>query len=185
MSGENGIDKGIMKAHGDIINKYDEPILIVSSGAVGFGASLANFNYIEDKIVRKRAEASFGNPYLSVSWNKVIKNKSVLQALVTHRGLQNSIVRGDMKKVIAEIYRNGNSAVIQFNENDFVSDVELKEIRGGEFGDNDKTATLIAEICLDLFDEIELIINTNTNGVLDEKGQVIKEISVLELSDKK
>jgi len=150
MSGDGQIDKDIMQAHGEIINKHKGPILMVSSGAVGFGDALANFDYIDDEVIRKRVKASLGNPHLSLNWDLAIRDKSVLQALVTHRGLQNAQVRGDMKKIITEVYKNGNSAVIQFNENDFVSDAELREIRGGEFGDNDKTATLLVELCLEL-----------------------------------
>ncbi len=185
VSEDNGIDEEIIKEHGRIINEHDNPILMVSSGAVGFGNTLANFDYIEDEVVRKRALASLGNPHLSISWDNAIKDKKVLQALVTHRGLQNNGIQEDLKKIIHSIYNNGNSAIIQFNENDFVSDAELKDIRGGDFGDNDKTTTLIAEICLDLFDEIELIIQTSTDGVLSESGEVIKEISTSELSDEK
>ncbi len=185
MSKDGSIDKEILKAHGEIINNHKDPILMISSGAVGFGSSLANFDYIGDEVVRKRALACLGNPHLSMNWDLAIKDKSVLQALVTHRGLQNAQVRGDMKKVISEVYRNGNSAIIQFNENDFVSDAELKEIRGGEFGDNDRTATLITELCLELFNETELVINTSSDGVLDENGNLIKEISVSELTNEK
>jgi len=185
LSTQNKIDKTVMLEHGDVISKYNGPILMISSGAVGFGKTLNNFDHIEDDVIRKRALASLGNPLLSVNWDLAIKNKNILQALVTHRGLKNSAVRGDMKKIISEIYKNGNSAVIQFNENDFVSDSELKKIRGGEFGDNDKTATLVAELCSEIFQEVELIINTSADGVLNQKNKLIEQIFASKFSQKK
>ena len=185
MSNRGGIDETVIQTHGSIINKHNGPVLIVSSGAVGLGDSLANFDYIKDEVIRKRAKASLGNPHLSIAWDSAVKDKNVLQALVTHRGLQNVAVQGDIRRIVGEIYKNGNSSVIQFNENDFVSDAELREIRGGEFGDNDKTASLIAELCFGLFDEVELIVNTSSDGVMDEKKEILKNISAKDLSDDK
>ena len=177
------IDYGVMADHGEIISKNDGAIIIVSSGAVGFGRSITDLSYINDEIIKKRALASVGNPHLSIGWDRAIASKDVLQVLVTHRELQNDNCRVDLKKIISAIYQSKNKAIIQFNENDFLSDEELREIRGGDFGDNDQTAALITQLCAEIFDEVELIINTSSDGVVGLDGKKIDNLSIIDLTD--
>lgn len=179
------IDINNLTNHGLLINEINNPVIIISSGAVAFGKSLGNsFDYIENDIIRKRIFAALGNPHLSISWDNVIKNKQVLQSLITHQNLNSA----DSKEKILEIiyalfsYKNGDETIIQVNDNDFITDEALIEIRKGEFGDNDQTTALLAILCSPIFEEIEVIINTTSDGVLENK-KLLPSINHKELSD--
>lgn len=185
VNGEITIDQNNMKNHGLLISAIKNPVIIVSSGAVAFGKSLgSSFDYIEDNIIRKRVFAALGNPHLSINWDKVIKDKQVLQSLITHRDLTFE----DSKEKIAEIihalfdYNGTDNVVIQVNDNDFITDEALIEIRHGEFGDNDETTALLTILCQDVFEEVEVIVNTSSDGVLDN-GKLLSEIKNSQLSD--
>jgi len=181
-SGDFSIDYVNIKNQGGVINNFDGPIIIVSSGAVGLGKTVNGFDYIEDGIIRKRVLSAAGNPHLSMEWNKVIPNKTVLQALITHKDFTNDASKESLKSIIYNIYQNPNNAVVQVNDNDFITDEELKLVRGGDFGDNDKTATLLAEICAEIFGEVELIINTSSDGVTKD-GKSVTELKNSDLND--
>ncbi len=176
------IDYNNFHEHGLIINQITNPVLIVSSGAVAFGKSINNkLNYIKDDIIKKRILAGIGNPHLSINWDKAIKNKTILQSLITHRDLIHKNSRKKIQEIIRVLYQNDN-IIIQANDNDFISDEELQKIRGGDFGDNDKLTTLIANICSEIFQEVEIIINTTADGVLNENKKIIKKIQVKKLT---
>lgn len=175
------IDFNVIKDHGSFINNgIQGPVIMVSSGAVGFGFIIDKMRHISDLVIRKRALASMGNLRLFTTWAQSIPDKNLLQALVTHRDMKNETSRNNIKKLIWEVYQKPGSIII-FNDNDFVSDEELIQVRGGEFGDNDYLAALITELCLDIFEDAELIINTSSNGVLDENEQRIKQINASEI----
>ncbi len=182
---EIAIDSDNIKAHGAIINGIKNPVIIVSSGAVAFGKSLGNaFDYIDDEIIRKRIFAALGNPHLSINWDQAIADKQVLQSLITHRDLTSELSKEKILEIIYALFnhKNGDEAIIQVNDNDFITDEELLKIRHGEFGDNDQTTALLAILCSIIFDEIEVIINTTSDGVLDNQ-QLLTEISHSTLTD--
>lgn len=178
----SGIDYKNINKHGNIINNCKNPIIIVSSGAVGFGKTIDDFNYIKDDVVKKRVLAAVGNPHLSIEWDKAIKNKVILQGLVTHKDFVNKSSRESLKNIIYNVYSNSNNAVIQINDNDFVTDEELRLARGGDFGDNDETSTLLAELCSEIFNEVKLVLNTSSDGVV-KNGKTIDKLNKNELSN--
>lgn len=182
--GDSFIDTKIIKNHGSIINKQKNPVLIVSSGAVAFGKIMASYGTIEDEIIRKRILASLGNPHLTMSWDTAIQGKKVLQGLITHRDLSLDYPIQSLKKIITSIYNDSLKSVIQINDNDFVSGEELKILRGGEFGDNDKITIMLAELCSKIFREVEIIFNTNSEGVV-KNNETIPEIKGKKLNKKK
>ena len=149
--------------------KFFNPVIIVSSGAIAFGKSqCCDLNHLEDEIIKKRVLAGIGNPLLSVLWNKAIKNKTLLQSLITHRDLTAKDSQKKIIEIISSIYIK-NNLIIQVNDNDFITDEELTKIRCGNFGDNDKLTALLANLCKNIFTKIEIIFNTNSDGVLEGK----------------
>lgn len=183
-SGEFCVDHDAISEHGVIIDNYNNPVLVVSSGAVGFGRALADFGYIKDSVARKRALAAAGNPHLSINWDKAIAGKIVLQGLITRKEFKHKDSREALKDIIFNIYQNPLYAVIQLNDNDFITDEELRESRGGDFGDNDELTALVAELCAEMFEGVEVIINTGSDGVM-ENGETIAELATADLSDEK
>ncbi len=172
---ETSIDYENIVAHGRIINHIPHPTIIVSSGAVAFGKTMGNkFEYIKNEVARRRIFSALGNPHLSINWDRAIPKKQVLQGLITHRDLILETPRESIAEIIYSLFNDGtdNSAVIQVNDNDFVTDEELIKIRGGDFGDNDKTTALLAILCDKIFTEVDVIFNTSSNGVL-ENGSTI------------
>ncbi len=178
------IDREAIAAHGKIIASREDPVLLVSSGAVGFGAALADFGYIKDGVARKRALAAAGNPRLSADWGEAIAGKIVLQGLVTHKEFKHKDSRDALKDIIFSVYQKPAYAVVQLNDNDFITGEELREIRGGDFGDNDALTALAAELCAEIFASVEVIVNTSSDGVT-ENGETIAELDAAELSDGK
>lgn len=178
------IDTNTIKAHGLIIDKLQNPVIIVSSGAVAFGKTLGTtFNYITDPIIQKRIFAALGNPHLSINWAEAIHSKKILQSLLTHRDLIASDSKVKIQEIIHALYSNSsNAAIIQVNDNDFITDEALVEIRKGEFGDNDQTTALLCILCQDVFKEVEVIINTSSDGVL-ENGRLLPAIDCTQLTD--
>lgn len=179
------IDSNNLTNQGILINKIKNPVILVSSGAVAFGKSLGkSFDYIEDDIIKKRIFAALGNPHLSISWDQVIKDKQVLQSLITHQNLNADDSKEKILEIIYALFSNEGSdeVIIQVNDNDFITDEALIEIRKGEFGDNDQTTALLAILCSPIFEEVEVIINTTSNGVL-ANNQLLSEIDHKQLSD--
>ena len=75
-----------------------------------------------------------------------------------------------LKETYQELWRNDIIPIA--NENDVVSNVELK------FSDNDELATLIATG----FGAEKLLISTSVGGLLDEQGQIIRQVKEINAS---
>lgn len=179
------IDTNTINKHGLIIDTLKNPVIIVSSGAVAFGKTLGSpFDYISDPIIQKRIFAALGNPHLSINWDQAIKTKKILQSLITHRDLISEDSKAKIQEIIHALYSDNKpcEAIIQVNDNDFITDEALVEIRKGEFGDNDQTTALLCILCQDLFKEVEVIINTSSDGVL-ENGHLLSSINSKRLTD--
>ena len=184
VDGDISIDYNNMSNHGLIINKTKDPVIIISSGAVAFGKSLnSNLDYIEDRIIKKRILAALGNPHLSINWDKYILDKFVLQSLLTHKDLSSNLSKEKILEIICTIFdKKKQDFIIQVNDNDFITDEELIELRSGEFGDNDETTKLLAILCDNFFEEVEIIINTSSDGVFED-DKIISLLSTDKLTD--
>lgn len=183
--GQISIDYENINRHGSVINKIDNPVIIVSSGAVAFGKTLGNkFDNIKDDIIKKRIFSALGNPHLSIGWSKAIPEKQVLQSLLTHRDLISAVSKKKILEIIYALFNNTNTCntVIQVNDNDFVTDEELVKMRNGDFGDNDETTALLANSCSEIFEEVEVIINTSSDGVI-EGNETISSLGIDKFTD--
>jgi len=175
---DGNIHHEIFEQQGTNLDKHTGDIVLVSSGAVGFGKALTTFESEKDEVLRKRSYAKKGNPHLAQKWDESIKSKDVLQCLVTYKDL----LCQDFVRSIQSDLRNG--AIPLLNYNDAVSDAELKKLNGGSaFGDNDHLSVEVSRCCSQFNHQINLIICTNTDGILDEFGQTIPSLAADELDD--
>lgn len=136
-------------------------IVLVSSGAVGSGKKYLK-NY-KGSLLERKAAAAVGNPILIQLYHKYFQlhNINVAQALCERVHFSNRIQFLQLRQTFTTFWENNIVPIV--NENDLVSNVEIK------FSDNDELATLIAIG----FDASHLILCTSTGGVLDDQKKII------------
>ncbi len=136
-------------------------VVLVSSGAVGSGKSFIK-NY-KGTLIERKAAAAVGNPILIQLYHKYFSQHAlvVAQALCERHHFSNRSQFLQLKETFFEFWNNNIIPVV--NENDLVSNVELK------FSDNDELSTLIAIG----FDAETLIICTSVGGFLDGSKTII------------
>ena len=147
------LEINIDKYSSDLVG-YKGRMVIVSSGAVFCGSLL------DPQINEKSVLATIGNPLLFRVWQNAFlaANCMASQILVTHRELEIEEERSRLENVINSSLNIGLVPI--FNENDALSDEELKRLVYG--GDNDGLAREIAEIS----DAKHLILFTNEEGFM-------------------
>jgi glutamate 5-kinase len=136
-------------------------VIIVSSGAVSSGK-----NYLKSykrKLVERKAAAAIGNPILIHEYGKCFSQYGikVAQALLERHHFSNRHQFLQLRETITELWKNDILTIV--NENDFVSDHELK------FSDNDELATLISVA----FNAEVLLLCTTAGGFMDDQKRVI------------
>ena len=143
-------------------------VVLVSSGAVASGKAFIR-NY-KGTLTEKKAAAAVGNPLLIQSYHHYFSQYgiTIAQALCERHHFSNRSQFLQLKETFLELWANNILPVV--NENDMVSNVELK------FSDNDELATLVA-IGLDA--EI-LLICTSAGGFLDAGKKVIPVIDKID-----
>ncbi len=143
-------------------------IVIVSSGAVGAGKHFIK-NY-SGTISERKAAAAIGNPLLLGKYAYCFYpyKINIAQSLCERTHFSNRKQFLQLKKTYEELWANNIIPVA--NENDVVSDLELK------FSDNDELATLIAVG----FGASLLLFSTSVPGVLDTEGKVVPQIEVID-----
>lgn len=142
-------------------------IILVSSGAVAAGKKYIK-NY-KGKISERKAAASIGNPLLLGTYSKHFSpyNIAIAQSLCERQHFSNRKQFLQLKGTYEELWKNGIIPIA--NENDVVSDLELK------FSDNDELATLLGVG----FGASLILLGTSVPGVLDKDGRVIDQIDLI------
>ncbi|MGY4384968.1 glutamate 5-kinase [Pedobacter sp. UYP24] len=145
----------------------DYHIILVSSGAVAAGKKYIK-NY-KGKISERKAAASIGNPLLLGTYSRhfLPYKIAIAQSLCERQHFSNRKQFLQLKETYEELWKNGIIPIA--NENDVVSDVELK------FSDNDELATLLGVG----FGASLILLGTSVPGVLDKNGEVIKRIDLI------
>jgi len=163
---EGNIDTHIVrKVAGEVAELSREyNVVIVSSGAVGSGKK-----YLKDykgSLVERKAAAAVGNPILIQLYQQHLQKHglTVAQALCERVHFSNRQQFLQLKQTFNTFWLNNIVPVV--NENDLVSNVEIK------FSDNDELATLLAIG----FDAPYLVLCTSTGGLLDNDKKVIPRI---------
>ena len=139
-------------------------IVLVSSGAVGTGRRIL-VNYSGTMIERKAA-AAIGNPVLLNKYAQFFApyQISIAQSLCERQHFSNRKQFLQLRDTFELLW--DNEVIPIANENDVVSDLELK------FSDNDELATLIAVG----FGADCLLIGTAVPGLLDDQQQLIPKV---------
>lgn len=158
--GKKVIDTQVMEDHGALLDGFDEGVLLVSSGAVGFGRSVAeeSLSYIKDVAMLKRILAGKGNPMLSVHWQDVIKRKELIQSLISQK-----TDKAEAQRIIQALYEVPDAAILQVNGNDMESPNEMTR-------DNDKNAANLAIWSSEISESVRLILCTLENGFYTNFG---------------
>lgn len=136
-------------------------IVLVSSGAVGSGRAF--IKSYRGTLPERKAAAAVGNPLLIHLYQKYFSgfHIPVAQALCERHHFSSRQQFLQLKETFSEFWKNGIIPIV--NENDLVSNVELK------FSDNDELATLIAIG----FDAEAMIICTSVGGFMNDRKEII------------
>jgi glutamate 5-kinase len=145
-------------------------MVLVSSGAVAAGRK--HLLQYSGTISERKAAAAIGNPLLLNKYAQYFQpyGIAIAQSLCERRHFSDRSQFLQLKKTYEELWASNIIPVA--NENDVVSDLELK------FSDNDELATLIAVG----FGASGLLFSTSVGGVLDGEGKVVPEIPVIDES---
>ena len=151
-------------------------VVLVSSGAVGAGkAYLKNY---QGELSQRKAAAAVGNPLLIGLYARYFGayGMAVAQSLCERGHFASRRQFLQLKQTYEALWENDIIPIA--NENDVVSDLELK------FSDNDELATLLAAG----FGAEWLLFSTSVGGLLGPDGQVIPQVervdeTVLALAD--
>lgn len=169
-SGDGKIDENIIKKLAEEIASLIKThnVVLVSSGAVGSGKAFIK-NY-KGTLIERKAAAAVGNPILIQLYHKYFSafDITVAQALCERHHFSNRFQFLQLKQTFAEFWNNNIIPVV--NENDLVSNVELK------FSDNDELSTLIAIG----FDAETLLICTSVGGFLDSEKNIIPVVEKID-----
>ncbi|EDM34255.1 gamma-glutamyl kinase [Pedobacter sp. BAL39] len=142
-------------------------LILVSSGAVAAGKKYLK-NY-KGKISERKAAASIGNPLLLNIYAKhfLPHGIKIAQSLCERQHFSNRTQFLQLKQTYEELWKNEIIPIA--NENDVVSDLELK------FSDNDELATLLGVG----FGASVILLGTSVPGVLDKEGKVVPRIETI------
>ena len=144
-------------------------VILVSSGAVGSGRGF--FNGYKGTLAERKAAAAVGNPILIRHYQKhfSVYGIPVAQALCERQHFSSRPRFLQLKETFEEFWKNGILPVM--NENDLVSNVELK------FSDNDELATLTAIG----FDAEALLLCTSVGGFMDGEKKIIPVVEKIDV----
>lgn len=148
----------------DLHNRGIE-VLLVSSGAIGVGASRMGYKKIPRTMPEKQALAAIGQGALVQLYEKLFSeyNKTVAQVLLTRGDLDERLRYLNATNALLAIVGLGVIPII--NENDTVVVEEIK------FGDNDTLSALVAGIV----DADLLIILSDVDGLYDSDPRINRE----------
>lgn len=120
--------------------KQDKQIVLVSSGAIGMGATELQLNQKVTDTKMRQACAAIGQPVLMYEYHRAFKRFGIpsAQVLLTAEVLNNRKTYLNLKNSIEKLLALGVVPIV--NENDSVSTEEI----GSAFGDNDKLSALVA-----------------------------------------
>lgn len=142
-------------------HKAGREVVLVSSGAVGAGMGVLDFDRRPTDLAELQACAAVGQSHLMGLYGKLFEEHglTVAQVLLIHDDLRHHERHLNARNTLVALLDRGVVPII--NENDAVSVTELK------FGDNDRLAALVA--CLLPADL--LIILTTVEGLVEHYGK--------------
>lgn len=145
-----------------LANQYKKgcEVVLVSSGAVGAGMGVLDFQRRPSSLPELQACAAVGQSRLMAQYDRLFAKHQlhVAQVLLTHADLQHHDRHLNARNTLVALIERGIIPII--NENDVVSYTELK------FGDNDRLSALVT--CLLPADL--LVILTTVEGLIADFG---------------
>jgi glutamate 5-kinase len=147
------------------LHKVGHRIILVSSGAVGNGKNF--LPHYKGSVNDRKAAAAIGNPILINTYAKIFQKHGIViaQTLLERWHFSKRKHFLQLRDTITTLWENQIIPIA--NENDVVSDLEIR------FSDNDQLATLLAAG----FGADHLLIASTVEGILDDEGKVIREIT--------
>jgi glutamate 5-kinase len=163
---DEAVIQKLAKEVASLTTRYN--VVMVSSGAVASGKAFIR-NY-KGTLTEKKAAAAVGNPLLIQLYHRYFSQYgiTIAQALCERHHFSTRSQFLQLKDTFLEFWANNIIPVV--NENDMVSNVELK------FSDNDELATLIA---IGLHAET-LLICTSAGGFLNAEKKVIPVVDKID-----
>ncbi|MFA5126151.1 MAG: glutamate 5-kinase [archaeon] len=146
-------------------------VVIVTSGAIGFGKRKIGFGKKTANIKEQQGLAAIGQINLMSEYLKRFDNIGICgaQILVSQHDLMNKHCFDNIKNTFDFLFEHKIVPIV--NENDVVATEELRI--NGSFSDNDELAALLAkQIHADL-----LVMITTKNGLISRDGSVVKNLS--------
>lgn len=149
------------------LRKQGIQVVLVTSGAVAVGRSLASLEKLESETVRRQILASLGQAKLIGYYDSFLQEYGyhASQVLATKEDFRDTSHYENMKNYFAGVLAL-DTVIPIVNENDTVAVTELM------FTDNDELAGLVAT----QLEADALILLTSTNGVLDDSGKTIATV---------
>ncbi len=149
------------------LQKQGKKVIIVSSGAVGFGRAVLHerkrIHLPQASLSEKQALASLGQSLLIDTYSTAFAKEKLAaaQILVTRTDFENKKHLQNLKATLTQLLDWGAIPII--NENDAISNDEIK------VGDNDNLAANIAV----LFSKVFLVLLTTVDGFYKDKERVL------------
>ncbi len=144
-----------------IINlRGDYNIILVTSGAIGFGVRQLDLESRPMELSQLQALSMIGQVGLLRKWRKAFGDVTIGQVLVTRHDLEKRTTSSLLHESVQAVWQYGALPVV--NENDAVSFEEIS------FGDNDRLA---AEVAVAL-GASKLVMLTDQDGIQSDFGSV-------------
>ncbi len=135
-------EKRLSRFAGEIaaLRKQDIRPLIISSGAIGFGARALGLDTRPKSVEMRQACAAVGQPILMNLWQSALSRQGLTaaQILLRRENFDHRASYLNLRSAVESLLKLG--AVPVLNENDSVSTAEI----GGVFGDNDSLSAHVA-----------------------------------------
>jgi glutamate 5-kinase len=148
------------------LRRAKKSVVLVSSGAIAFGYKKLGYKSRPTEVAKLQASAAAGQSLLMRSYEEAFGAHGipVAQVLLTHSDVEGRARANNARAALGELLAAG--AVPILNENDSVAVEEIK------FGDNDQLAAMVTP----LVDGELLILLSDVEGVLDDRGERIAEV---------
>lgn len=137
------LNRQFMDSMAEQVSKLHEAgkkIIIVSSGAIGIGIDILDFDNRPKEIPVRQACAAVGQGLLMQEWgNSFAKhNLKVAQILLTYASFSNRLTYLNLRNSITTLLSYGVIPIINENDSTCVNEIEAT------FGDNDKLSAMVA-----------------------------------------
>ncbi|WP_340820527.1 glutamate 5-kinase [Methanolobus sp. WCC4] len=155
------------------LHEMGKKVILVSSGAVGIGIDILDFDTRPKEIPVRQACAAVGQSVLMQEWSNAFAkhNLKVAQILLTYESFSNRLTYLNLRNSISTLLSYGVIPIV--NENDSTSANEIE----ATFGDNDKLSAMVAsKMEADL-----LIILSDIDGLYDKNPKRNHDATLLNL----